>query len=166
MVRITEQYRQLMFAVRKIHPDWGWSGAKGAPMVSRFGTKDVLDYGCGMGLLGKTLGFPIQEYDPGKPGKDIEPVPAEVVYCGDVMEHVEEESVQDVLAHIKSLVKPGGRAIFVISTRLAGKILPDGRNAHVTIKSGTEWQALLAWHFDKVEPSSSPAPDDVAFVCQ
>ena len=166
MSRITEAYRQDLLAMRKMKPSFGSAGGKGVPLVAPFGTQDVLDYGCGNGHLGRGLGFPIQEYAPAIPGKDGEPVPAQVVYCGDVMEHVEEECVNDVLAHIKSLVKPGGAAVFIISTIKSMKILPSGRNAHITVKSGDEWKRLLGEHFGSVEMTVGLEAGDYFYICK
>lgn len=162
---ITEPYRQLLYKMRQIKPSFGSAGGKGVPLVKRYPSKDVLDYGCGLGHLGRGLGFPIQEYDPAIKGKDAMPRPAETVYCGDVMEHVEEACVADVLAHIASLVKPGGRAIFLISTILSMKILPDGQNAHITVKSGEEWARLLGEHFEEVASETGLERGDVFYFC-
>jgi len=165
LVRITEKYRELLYETRRQKPSFGSAGGKGVPLVRPFNTKDVLDYGCGNGHLALGLGFKIQEYDPGKKGKETEPVPAEVVYCGDVMEHVEEECVQEVLAHIKGLVKPGGHAVFIISCIPSVKFLADGTNAHITVKSGEEWRDLLHGHFARVAMTPGLERGDMFYTC-
>ena len=70
------------------------------------------------------------------------PDPHELVLCIDVMEHVEEGSVGAVLSHIRSLMRRA--AYFVISCQPAIKVLADGRNAHITIKSPDWWTAKLS----------------------
>lgn len=69
------------------------------------------------------------------------PSPHELVLCIDVMEHVERESVPEVLKHIRSLTKKA--AFFVISCQPAIKKLEDGRNAHITIEPPHWWEERL-----------------------
>lgn len=109
----------------------------------------VLDYGCGKAQCYKEYRLhslwqvdDIKLYDP---GVDLYSTPPNKKYdltiCTDVMEHVPEESVDQVLEHIASCTTK--MAFFSISTRPAKKILPDGRNAHLTIKSPDWWIAKL-----------------------
>ena len=67
------------------------------------------------------------------------------MYCGDVLEHVEPEYLQDVLADIKRCMKRAG--LLVISTIPAKKTLPDGRNAHLIVESPLWWGSVLSQHF-------------------
>lgn len=110
--------------------------------------QSVLDYGCGKAELWKQhglrtlLGVKLFLYDPGvvefqkKPG-----VPADLVICTDVMEHIPENCVDDVLKDIESFSK---KAIFFsISTRKASKFLPNGQNAHVTVKPKEWWMEKI-----------------------
>ena len=106
-----------------------------------------LDYGCGTGRLaenvrasGSTLR--VAEYDPGVPGKDEPPFPADLVSCIDVLEHIEPDRLGVVLSHLEALTI---RVLFtVISTRPAGKVLPDGRNAHLIIEPTYWWRGQLS----------------------
>lgn len=102
----------------------------------------ILDYGCGQGTLAKTLrdmGYDgdIREYDPCIPGKETLPEPATIVVCTDVMEHVEEDKVPAVLAHLKRLT--AGVCFISVAIRKANKKLPDGQNAHITLKKPKWW---------------------------
>ena len=63
------------------------------------------------------------------------------------MEHIEPECVVDVLDHIQSLAQR--RVYFNISMRLAGRILNDGRNEHLTIQPQKWWTALLKERWDE-----------------
>lgn len=142
---LTETYRELN---RKLHenPIYGTSGSQWAKNVLSVcrerGTFDVLDYGCGKRTLEQTLGFPIQNYDPCIPGLDGPPKPADIVACIDVLEHIEPECIDAVLADIARLTKVA--AFLLIANRPAMKMLPDGRNAHL-IQEGPEWWLPRLW---------------------
>lgn len=109
-------------------------------------TRDVLDYGCAHGGLSRALTFPIRGYDPGVETFSAEPEPADVVCCFDVMEHVEPEYVDATLAKIAGLAKKA--ALFSISTKTSKELLPDGRNAHLTVQDYDWWLEKLAAHFE------------------
>ena len=142
---LTESYRELN---KKLHEDpvYGTSGhmlAKEVTAACRaYQTLDVLDYGCGKRGLEKALGFPIQNYDPCISGLDAPPHPADLVACGDVLEHVEPECIDAVLADIFRLT--GKCALLHIASLPARKSLPDGRNAHL-IQEGPQWWLPKLW---------------------
>lgn len=128
---------------------WGKHGHSHAPEVQEFiqrlGAKSVLDYGCGRATIGKALsGVKVQEYDPGVPGKDHLPKPADMIVCTDVLEHIEPHLLDNVLRHIYLLARRG--AYFVIATRLARELLPDGRNAHLIVQPPEWWLEKLRQH--------------------
>ena len=106
----------------------------------------VLDYGCGQGALRQALDLDIAEYDPAIPGKDRLPSPADLVVCTDVLEHIEPDLLQNVLAHLHSLTRK--LLLATISTRPAVKTLPDGRNAHLIVESPDVWRQWLSPYFD------------------
>lgn len=148
-MRFTPEYAHLQVKLHE-RPDYGISGAKHADkiidMARSMGTRDVLDYGCGKGLLAKSLPFAIREYDPFIDGKNSEPSAANLVVCSDVLEHIEPACLGDVLEHIHSLTNI---ALFVdIATRTANKQLADGRNAHLIIEKPLWWLNRLAIWFD------------------
>lgn len=141
---ISESYLKIQKELHKSE-GYGLSGWKWADIVKSFGYTDILDYGCGKKTLEKKLGFPIKNYDPAIPGCE-KAEPADFVYCGDVLEHIEPECIEDVLSHISSLCKE--KALLVIATSPAKRILPDGRNAHILLKSPDWWREILNRHFD------------------
>lgn len=119
-----------------------------------------LDYGCGRGALGKevskALSFvKVTNYDPFHPnwiGKP-DPEPHDFVTCMDVMEHVEEQCIDNTLKFIAERTLYG--AMFLIGTTESLKTLPDGRNAHITIKTSQWWKEKLSNYFQVTEQASN-----------
>lgn len=138
---------------------WGNSGASWAGEVIAFadeiGAGSILDYGCGRGTLAEALkpkGRRVMEYDPGIPAKAILPKPADLIVSTDVLEHVEPDRVDAVLVHMFNLANKG--AYLVISLRPARELLPDGRNAHLTVQPAEWWvDRIIAagWKVDRTE---------------
>jgi len=150
---ISENYRALNEQLHRENIYYGVNGRKHAETVLKLAQQlksvsefvSVLDYGCGKGTLAQAIPFPIQEYDPAVPGKTESPRPADLVVCTDVLEHIEPAHIDSVLNDIARCVKHVG--FFVISTRLAQKTLPDGRNTHILVKGQNWWAKKLAKHF-------------------
>jgi hypothetical protein len=146
---LSEEYRRVL-EIEHARSQWGVTGWGHAPHVYKImqqeGICSLLDYGAGQGKLGHWFDknaphIDLRQYEPGIPNLAAMPEPAEMVACIDVMEHVEPHCVIDVMDHIQSIAQR--RVYFNISLRLAGRILNDGRNAHLTIKSHKWWRALL-----------------------
>ena len=147
---ITEPYREMNR--RLLAEGWGNSASVFADRVLALHDEiggEILDYGCGRGALKYALGRPVREYDPCVEGKDAPAAPADLVCCIDVLEHVEPELLDGVLAHIASLAQKA--AFLVIATRPAVAHLADGRNAHLTVEPIAWWRARLLKHFARVE---------------
>jgi hypothetical protein len=141
----SEEYRKQLVE-KHASMAWGKHGHSHAPEVQEYikqlGARSVLDYGCGRATLAKALPeVKVQEYDPGIPGKDHLPKPADLVVCTDVLEHIEPAHLDQVLRHVFLLARRG--AYFVIATRLARETLPDGRNAHFIVQPPEWWLAKL-----------------------
>lgn len=152
---ISEEYRKLNQKLHEDHSEYGNAlkqnrGKSIADVVlqyvAHFKTRDVLDYGCGKGWLAQHLPFPIKEYDPALPGKDALPEPADLVFCLDVLEHIEPEYLQAVLKDLKRCVKRYGS--FIIHTGPAEKKLADGRNAHLIQQPAQWWSEQIKVHFE------------------
>jgi 2-polyprenyl-3-methyl-5-hydroxy-6-metoxy-1,4-benzoquinol methylase len=141
---ISAQYRRLNRELHAIH-SYGAQGGSRADAVrelaARLEAQSILDYGCGKGGLGRALGVPIAEYDPAIPEHAREPSAADLVVCSDVLEHIEPECLDAVLDHLQQLTRKVG--YFVIATRKAHKLLPNGRNAHLIIENREWWVPKL-----------------------
>lgn len=133
------------------HPrGYGNSGRKHAAevgaMAAVLGARSILDYGAGGGTLRTTMlaqCYPqpwadrFGEYDPAIDEISASPTPAHLVTCTDVLEHIEPDRIDAVLAHLRSLTLKA--AYCVISTQPSHKHLRDGRNAHLIIESPEWW---------------------------
>lgn len=127
-------------------------------LVEKTRSKTVLDFGCGKASSYKgdspiNLQFGISSenmrfYDIGV--KEYEVLPSGIfdgVISTDVLEHIPEELVDDALETI--FAKSSKFVFLVIHCGLAVKVLPNGQNAHVTIKPPDWWNKKLTKHFTK-----------------
>lgn len=143
MTLITDAYREQNRALHASNEHYGTSGKAWAPQVralADWGRKAILDFGCGKATLARRLGpaYRVTNYDPCIEGLDATPEPHPVVVCGDVLEHVEPECLDAVLAELRRVTQEVG--LFVVHLTAARKTLPDGRNAHL-IQQPAEWWA-------------------------
>jgi 2-polyprenyl-3-methyl-5-hydroxy-6-metoxy-1,4-benzoquinol methylase len=168
---ISDVYREQCERLHASKPSWGsYAGSKHAARVAMIAAGNrcftVLDYGCGKGTLKKALDAThnaptTMNYDPATFPE--EPTPADLVCCLDVLEHIEPECLDAVLDDIARLTRKV--AFFVISTRLAGAKLPDGRNAHLIVKDASWWNAQLAKRFDVRETRSDVSNSEFHALC-
>lgn len=141
-------------------PDYGSGSHRHAYLVAGIALIEnctsILDYGCGKGTIAKelervmpsnfgTLPFDLAEYDPGVPGKEKHPEPADLVTCLDVMEHVEPECLFDVIGDLARLTR---KKLFVdISTKFTkSRWLSDGRNSHLIVRDDLFWTRKFRKH--------------------
>lgn len=123
----------------------------------------ILDFGAGNGTLGVKLQqikpeIEYTPYDPAMPGIDRLPEDrSDLVVAIDVMEHVEEEYIDEVL---QSIYDRARKAVWLlISTVPAAQKLPDGRNAHISLFPASWWRRKLCefvWddYTAQIEPNS------------
>lgn len=136
--------------------EFGVTGLEFAPHVqlciAELKPKVILDYGCGQSQLFKALVFPSENYYRYDPAIfEISQVPvkkADLLINTDVLEHIPDEDLDEVLQHMASISR---NAFFNIATRLAREVLPNGENAHCTIKTANEWLLVLRRHFKDVQ---------------
>lgn len=157
---ISDTYRQLNEQLHADRPDYGAHAARKwgflvAQLMEQLNTGSLLDYGAGKRTLGTFLRdaamkagqshlLKLQEYDPAVPEIAGEPGPADIVACLDVLEHVEPECLDTVLAHLAGKVRR--LALIVVHTGPAVKTLPDGRNAHLIQEDWLFWAKRLQSH--------------------
>jgi predicted TPR repeat methyltransferase len=182
---ISKAYARQNKAMHEAPRGYGTSSHKWVNTVFQIVMKStyssLLDYGCGSCCLrkggkGKTSeseGLEAKfnkanryvhyaEYDPAVKAKCALPRSTfDFVVCTDVLEHIEPECLDDVLAHIFSLTIKS--AFFVISLKEANKFLPDGRNAHLLIHSREWWEKKIGEYFKDVFviPKGRPAKEAV-----
>lgn len=143
---ISEAYRNLQRQMHADLPDYGFNGVQWAPAIKELRRlvpfNSLLDFGCGKGKLADSLeaALPtveIQRYDPAFDSWSAAPQPADIVVCTDVLEHIEPDYIDTVLDQIEGLARKV--CFFSVSTRPAGKIMPDGRNAHLIVQPAEWW---------------------------
>lgn len=144
---ISDSYRRLNAEMHHQKPHYGASGARHAAQFLQLAKKadcaTVLDYGCGKGTLKEAIGLvlDVREYDPAIEGKDQTPEPADMVVCGDVLEHIEPDCIDAVLDDLRRCTIK--LAVLLVSTVPSQKHLPDGRNAHILVKPPEWWLPKL-----------------------
>lgn len=153
MPLITDDYRAQNAELHVTNKKYGVSGAQWTDYVTELigeeGFVSVLDYGAGKGTLATALalrGITVREYDPAIPGKDAAPEPAELVICTDVLEHVQPECLDDVLADLARVTQK--KLLFDIALVASIKTLPDGSNPHKLIEKPDWWKERIARYFD------------------
>lgn len=120
-------------------------------IVEKLEISHLLDYGAGhnMSLL-RTFKpkhkVTYQAYDPGVPEMASAPVPAQMVTCIDVLEHIEPIYLENVLDHLAELTEVVG--FFSIHCGPAVKVLSDGRNAHLIQEPPEWWLPKIMDRFD------------------
>ena len=154
MSRISPQYLDLQVKLHN-NPNYGVASIAIAPAVMDFFEagkfKSISDYGAGKKNLFnalKNLGlkdFSYYAYDPVFPDYGP-PQSGDLVCCIDVLEHVEEEFLENVLDDLEKITVKIG--FFTIATGPAEKILADGRNAHLIQKPCNWWLMKLCKRFE------------------
>lgn len=153
---ISPEYVQLNRELHETTTAYGKSSGKFVEpiiqLASKYDCADILDYGCGKGLLKQGIGSKVREYDPAM-GK-LDKSPADLVVCTDVMEHIEPEFLDEVLDDLMALTKKV--AFITVCHREAGKFLSDGRNAHLIIQPPAWWLPKFMDRFNLVKYDTLP----------
>ncbi|HJS82615.1 MAG TPA: hypothetical protein VJ742_07235 [Nitrososphaera sp.] len=162
---ITEDYREQNKLLHASDRTFGVGARKKVGLIKaleeRYGTRDILDYGCGKKDLQGALGYPIQNYDPCVDGCDGEPRPAKLLVSLDVLEHVEPNLLDNVLKHMSSLMLEAG--LLIIAPRLSSAILPNGKNAHRIVEGKAWWVEQVSKYFT-IEHVSPKEQDVIIYV--
>lgn len=123
-------------------------------LIDEFDATSLLDYGSGQGRqyydhsLDEYWGLTPTLYDPAVPGIDVLPNGTfDGVVCSDVLEHLEETWVPQVLERLFSYAN---KFVFMsVCPRPAKKLLPDGRNVHLTVRPEEWWREQIERVADK-----------------
>ncbi len=148
---LIDQYRQM-------HREraYGTTSVKKAPYILPYiqllKPRTVVDYGCGQSslaeLISERCGVKATRYDPAIPAYEKRPTGrCDLLINVDVLEHVPEDAIDGVVADMAQL---SDNAIIIVDTRPASTLLPDGRNAHVTLRPVQWWMERLAGHYPHV----------------
>lgn len=123
-------------------------------------SKIILDYGCGKGDLTKYLNksYNCYGYDPAinEYNNEHKDKNFDTIVCLDVLEHIPENEIDALLEHIKSYNV--NALYFIISTRYAKTLLPDGRNCHETVKPKEWWENIFNNKFSSQKISITNQP--------
>lgn len=129
-------------------------------MIVRTGARTVLDYGAGKGLQYKNVAIELPDgskfdnvvaywgvdqvacFDPGVPEFQNMPTARfDGVVSTDVLEHCPEEDLPWIL---KEMADKAEHFLFAtVALYPAAKIMPNGENAHCTLKAPDWWRALI-----------------------
>jgi len=119
------------------------------PLVKEINPISILDYGCGNSKLIDML--PAKEkcrYDPAIPQYEIcSRGSFDLILCTDVLEHIPEKYIDNILKHLFDL---SNKVIFSIALKQATICLPNGENAHCTLKPIEWWLQKIENIFDQV----------------
>ena len=153
-VTISDEYRLQQQALHE-NVKYGRASISFAPLVRAIAElgecTSISDYGAGKRNLQFALGtrffrtVDYRPYDPAFPEYGP-PLPADLVTCIDVLEHVEPDLLDACLDEIASITDK--LLILSVHTGPAVKRLPDGRNAHLTQRPAPWWLDLMAGRFD------------------
>lgn len=137
---------------------WGNTSVKNLrllrPDIRLLHPASILDYGCGQSPLLEhlDLGYPVEllRYDPAIPKYSAKPQgKADLLLNIDVLEHIPEEHLETVIADMAASCR---NAIIIVDMAPAALILPDGSNAHCTLKPRQWWHDKLSAHFGPLHP--------------
>lgn len=153
MALIDKTYQEQLAQLHKSDKKFN-HGAKAYKIVEKFIEEyrptTLLDFGCGKGGLIATIAelhpeITVAGYDPGNEEfRRLPKRPVDVVISTDAIEHIEPEHLVETLKTIGALMTRCG--CFRIACYPAKKNLPDGRNAHLIVKSPEWWREQLIAH--------------------
>ena len=121
-------------------------------LIKENNIKTILDYGCGKAKFhsilfnnrkvpGSPMGINMTPYDPAVAQFSNKPTGQyDLVLCIDVMEHVQEDKIDEVL---KDIFTYSNKVFLTITCYPATQILTNNKNAHYTVKEPGWWKEKL-----------------------
>ena len=167
---ISDEYRELNRLLHQQSAKYGTKGHRDSDLVLKYirlhGVVSILDYGSGKGGLKEALRhsplpMKVLQYEPAL--QIDERTPCDLVVCRYVLEHVEPECVDDVLADIRRLSRRF--AILSIGCKASADTLPDGSNTHRSIYPAKWWEQKLKVLFKKATVVAHNKGCSVEAVC-
>jgi hypothetical protein len=171
---ISSGYAELNRALFRRDDGYGTGGARHRTLVLEliedYECESVLDFGAGAGCLGNAVmgrdrqhpppkGVTWHDYEPADPRKLTLPESADLVVSTHVLEHVEPELLHATLFELDRIAR---KVLYIaVPHRPSARLLPDGRNAHLTLQSAEWWHEMLGEFFGS-EPRRLPP---VMLVC-
>ena len=156
----SSQYLEKQIELHR-NDNYGVASLGFAPIVAEFiknlNIKSISDYGAGkkrllIGLEKEGIdNIEYYPYDPVFPDYGP-PMSADLVCCIDVLEHIEPEYLDNVLAELKSIITNVG--FLTIHMGPAGKLLSDGRNAHLIQQPTSWWLPIISKYFNVIHLAS------------
>jgi 2-polyprenyl-3-methyl-5-hydroxy-6-metoxy-1,4-benzoquinol methylase len=171
MQLITDHYKRLNTELHAQRPGYGARGknrkTKVLSLAERFNCAGVLDYGCGKGTLETALKgiLTVVSYDPCVEAFCKDPEPQDLLVCTDVLEHIEEELLENVLTHIASKTKKVAW-LRINTTPDTTKTLPDGTNPHRCLHAHKWWKEKLKNYFKYVSNKSKAKARHCDLICK
>lgn len=165
---VSPEYQKL---IRELHDREDSFGAGShvltvAQLVKTLKIESLSDYGAGKMRLAESLrkefalDFDYRPFDPAFP--EYGPaLPADLICCIEVLEHVEPELIDPTLAALAEITTKWG--YFTIHCADSSKFLADGRNAHILQRPIPWWLTQLSIYFD-VQWLNKTGPDSFAVV--
>jgi hypothetical protein len=141
-----ERYRQYYASREVVSRPSVWL-SRVEDLALQIGAESIIDYGCGAARgISRFSCFDVVDYDPGVPGCEVMPEPADLVVSIHALEHVEPGYVDPVIENMKALARV---AVFiVVSCETSTKTLADGTPWHSFVRDVAWWQKRL----DDFEP--------------
>ena len=135
------------------------------PEIEILKPASIIDYGCGQSnlvdLLGGSYTLEKYRYDPAIPEySELPPKKVDLLVNIDVLEHIEEHDLDDVLEEMSSICT---NALIIVDLKPAELTLEDGRNAHVTLRSAEWWKERLSKHFGALYRVKTPRSSRAGF---